>query len=659
MALIWNSSPPDCPIAPTKALDGASRLAIAQEHRAALSRLVQTLPQQPAQPNEDEKTCSTAPMSFTKGLPHDAYGLVEPQQYRTFTAQLWRPLPQMAHHAQAVGHRFDLSGPDVSSFNLPAAPHIGSSEACAEIALLYVMALLRDSDVQALEAGTQPLPYCYPALHPNHGQPVTAAAMVSELRKLPWIDADARPDGANGPLSQEEKYRRATLWEDQDPQKGLTLRVLARGISPGARKGPHISQFLLLGTARHRHVLPHDQQYDIRSGQVSLGAQRVDQRIEEPTPQRDYLSDWNAWLDAQTSVTQHVTPSQTGRQCFISQPRHLANLAHECQPYQPFVLAAEILRAQGLRPSIDAPLHMLLADVANRAHRAAYRQKFQIHRRARPEVLAARLTQTYHGLTGAMSPTVVARFTDMLEELGADHPDDISRPGVLLSWISARNDVNNAQAGVAIAGHDIRHANFLLPQAFPGGAPGSPSYGCATAAAAAACATVLKAVFDGAMPLPEALGTATYLHAHPDAATLVDWTGPQDDFGHATLADELDKLAENLSCGRGFAGVAHRSDLVESLRLGERVAAAVLQDHILSYEGPVALTLTDIDHRQIIIDSCFGGVDCNGTVSLGPKLTVTGMTECEWWLGTPPDMSCDEGVMRAVSAQILQFSAAQ
>jgi hypothetical protein len=49
-----------------------------------------------------------------------------------------------------------------------------------------------------------------------------------------------------------------------------------------------------------------------------------------------------------------------------------------------------------------------------------------------------------------------------------------------------------------------------------------------------------------------------------------------------TVGNELNKLSANISLGRDYAGVHYRSDGIEGILLGERVAIALLENEAFS-----------------------------------------------------------------------------
>ncbi|HEX2688555.1 MAG TPA: hypothetical protein VHN14_18130 [Kofleriaceae bacterium] len=85
-------------------------------------------------------------------------------------------------------------------------------------------------------------------------------------------------------------------------------------------------------------------------------------------------------------------------------------------------------------------------------------------------------------------------------------------------------------------------SSYLLPQAFPEGAPTHPSYGAGHPTGAGACVTILKALFDDTKPIENPL------QARADGLALVPYTGA--DAGTMTVGGELNKLAGNIAPSR-------------------------------------------------------------------------------------------------------------
>jgi len=199
----------------------------------------------------------------------------------------------------------------------------------------------------------------------------------------------------------------------------------------------------------------------------------------------------------------------------------------------------------------------LLAEVATRALKAVWYEKWFVHRTLRPE--------EFGGLVHFMA-NGTSRYPL--------HPD-----------------VLNSQA---LAKTFSGTGSYFLPQAFPEGCPLHPSYGAGHATVAGACVTVLKAFFDENHTIPEpVIASSDGLSLLPYAAT---------DSSQMTVGGELNKLAANIAVGRNHAGVHWRSDYQASLLLGEAVAISILRDQRGCYNEPVAgLTFTKFDGSSITI----------------------------------------------------------
>jgi membrane-associated phospholipid phosphatase len=201
--------------------------------------------------------------------------------------------------------------------------------------------------------------------------------------------------------------------------------------------------------------------------------------------------------------------------------------------------------------------HMLdyLARVANAALKAAWFQKWLVHRRLRPEAFAGRVHNQKSG--AAIYPI---------------HDDLLRR----------------SAAPRAVFG---KFGTYLLPMAYPEGAPTHPSYPAGHAAISGACVTVLKAFFDESFVLPRPVVSSD------NGQTLDSYSGPP-----LTVGGELNKLAANIALGRDFAGVHWRSDGIQGMLLGEVVAIGILQDRAAIYnERFRGFSLTKFDGTTITI----------------------------------------------------------
>src|SRR5215813_8626650 len=141
----------------------------------------------------------------------------------------------------------------------------------------------------------------------------------------------------------------------------------------------------------------------------------------------------------------------------------------------------------------------LLAQASLLAQKASYYQKWQVHRRARPETVGGRID--VH-LSGRKSYDI--------------------NPAILHSDAMARTKEMNG--------------SYLLSMAYPEGCPTHPSYPAAHAVNAGACATILKAFVNESYEIRGAV------EASADGSRLEPWHGDP-----LTLGGEIDKLASNIA----------------------------------------------------------------------------------------------------------------
>ncbi len=543
------------------------------------------------------------------------------------------------------GLNSDITGPCIGGVSLPPAPALGSSELAAEMAEVYAMALLRDIPFSQLRN-----PDC--VVLNGEGIDLTIGGIVEELGRLPWLDPKGKPCSsemtAKGEfkvhLTKQERRRREARW---DSKGQYSIDSLFRGSTVGAKTGPYLSQFMLQGD----HKAP-------EQGMIPFGTLTIDQRSQPDNARQDYMVRWFEWLDVQNGAAV-LQPDQDEPRRFLTTLRDLAAYVHVDQLYQAYFNAALLLLGAKKGPAdqtFDFGLpnsyskndttatregfatwggpHLLdlLASVSSRGLKIIRRQKFQIHRRARPEVLAARLTLAYNGKTDELG-TASAQIETMLAELKTYCPK-------ILGAIAERN--KNA-GGPEVRGLKIDGVlpqspvaddlNLLLPMAFVEGSPMHPAYGAGHATVAGACVTILKALLHtvdcdnkktsmddfGFGQVFESFfqGKTSCLQALPEAADL-------------KLTDELDKLAANISIGRNMAGVHYFTDYFESLRLGERVAVGILQEHLQTSPEDISVRLYDFDGRLVVIQKVGGashGAEAEIVVTDGDKHIPT----AEWW----------------------------
>ena len=463
--------------------------------------------------NPDETGVPAYLAVFSKGLPHDSFGIVDPEAYRALATAAAAgegsrfedvPLggPRRLVSPQAA-FAFALDGLDAAMLDAPEPPTFGSTSFAVEAIEQYWMAWLRD---------------------------------------VPFAEYESNPLAGRA-------ARDLTQAGSETTPRDLLARIPAAG-SRSPMPGPLVSQFLLRP--------------------VPMGAQVLSARVGAQAPGEAFLATWDEWLASQNGQVPARDVTYTGRR-FICCGRDLATWTRTDYPGQGGVQAALILESLRAPVSPDHPYVRsrnqagyvtfglpfvvdLASRVAMHALRAAWFQKWVLHRRLRPEELGGRLEAATAGAPVAAWPD--ARF------LQSDGFAETRR----------------------------RTGNCLLPVAWPEGAPLHPAYPAAHAATAGAMATVLKAYYAGSWVLPDPVEPT------PDGAELRPIETA------LTVGDELDKLAWNLALGRAFAGVQWRSDAHAGLRLGEAVAVALLRElRELLPEREARFTLRQFDGSSVRI----------------------------------------------------------
>jgi hypothetical protein len=478
--------------------------------------------------NGDEDRYPNRIGSYSKGLPHSALGEVDPAAYQTLLRAVSTGNAQdfdritMGGNAKLVnpqaGAAFDTEGLDSHQFAIGTPPALASAERAGEAVEVYWMALLRD--VHFADYATDP----------------TAQAACAEMSRL----RDFRGPKESGKV---------------------TPQTLFRGFTPGDVTGPYVSQFLLKP--------------------LEYGAIHIEQKINTYLPLNsggtDYLTTPATWLGAQNGAGPFGSNRIDPVTRYIRNGRDLAAYVHIDVLFEAYMNACLWLIDNGapLNPgnpyrsgsnqagfgTFGAPyIKALVAESASRALKAAWYQKWFVHRALRPEEFGGRVHFTR---TGA------ARYP-------------------------LHSDILNSEAVQRVA---ARTGSWFLPHAFPEGCPQHPTYGAGHATVAGACATLVKAFFDDTVPLAS---MTDIVQASGDGLSLAAYTGA--DRNRITIGGEMDKIAANVGIGRNHAGVHWRSDYADSLLLGEAVAIGILRDQKATYnEAFRGYTFTKFDGSRITV----------------------------------------------------------
>lgn len=605
----------------------------------------------------------TWPTNFSKGLRHDVNGIVDAQVYTEFLDEVadptctdnlgnrlalfdtpaysgpFRTAPSeggeyrwRAWEGPILGHRLGLNGCDAGGVGIAPAPRLGSDELAAEMAEIYAMAYLRDVPFESIRDGAG-----------------DAANVAGALCQMEWFRRDGSPRDADG--AEIGKVSAARRVRDGG---GLTPQTLFRGCSQGCAQGPYLSQFLVQGhdplTADQARRQKQKLTQAMAVGAVPFGALRIDQKIQPQAAGVDYLRDWAEWLDVQNGAdTTAEQAFESEGTKFIETPRDLASYVHFDRIYQAFFNACLLMLGQGTPTDEGLPedgyagvrdpgsawggAHVLslLTEAGARALRAAKRQTFQVHNRARPEKLGSvtSLMANGHGATlGAAEPFAATH----LGKLEAATSEGFSLMDAIAASPSVKRFAHNAISHKGLPRND---RNLLLPVAYPEGSPMHPSYGAAHGAVAGACITVLKAffrthAFDGSRVSLAAAGLPRVLVPAAGGKTLIDSTRPEDSADCLTLNGELNKLAANIALGRNLAGVHFYSDYFDSIRMGERIAVGILAEHMAKSptSSKVSLETFDGDHLSI-----------SGKRSSDSEIHVANSSPELWWTRHLPEQA--------------------
>jgi hypothetical protein len=468
---------------------------------------------------EEDDYAGTRIANFSKGLPHNGLGEVDPAAYHALLAALASGHPDDFEAIPLGGVRplrnpqaglaFDLEGPDSHHLAIRPAPRIDGPENSAEAAELYWMALARD--VRFTDYASSPL----------IAQAADDLSAFSDFR---------------GPHQAGQ----------------VTPATLFRGNTPGDLAGPYLSQFLLK--------------------ECPFGSLTISQRQQTVVADLDYLTAVEPWRAIQNGAAAGPDRFDSQRR-YIRNGRDLGQYVHVDALYEAYLNACLILLGLGAPVDPGNPyattttqdafstwggphILSLVTEVATRALKAVWYQKWFVHRRLRPEAFGGLV---HHVLTGAAAYPIDAEILD-----SAVMPAVFSQYG-----------------------------SYLLPQAYPEGSPLHPAYGGGHATVAGACVTILKAWFDESFVLPYPV-----VPNHQGTA-LVAYTGP--DAGSLTVGGELNKVAANIAMGRSIAGIHWRTDSSESLTLGEEVALGILAEQQATYNEGGSFTLTKFDGTTITI----------------------------------------------------------
>ena len=524
-----------------------------------------------------------------------------------------------AWESAGAGLTFELEGFDPQAVTMPPAPVLDSPELAGEMAEVYLQALLRDVPFsqlrEAKDGETAPEAFDSPEqILINVDDAVNVLNNINGDRN--WFNADCCE------LTAEERQRQRPelrLRPDQPENQQIDVNNIFRGVSAGVEKGPYISQFLLIG---NQGVNSRDDINKVNNGLITYGSVTINQQVRFAEPFKDYMTTFEAYIDVQNGANlggfeTYVGDNKNTGYRFMATPRDLATYVHYDALYEAYLNACLIMLANGVpfdpglpfgQPDVQDKqqgfaqfggphILSLVCEVATRALKAVRYQKFNIHRRLRPEAVGGLIDRHQNikepDLRGFYEPIdpLVKAFTDVTVKDGKN----------LLDIIAQHNKNQNTQKDRCqdeSANQDL----YLLPMAFAEGSPMHPSYGAGHATVAGACVTILKAFFDHGHIITEPThcnGKRQYIayEASNDGSCLreINLNEP------LTVEGELNKIAANVSIGRNWAGVHYYSDYIESLRLGEQIAIGILEEQKLTYGENFTMTVPLYDGGTIRI----------------------------------------------------------
>jgi hypothetical protein len=339
----------------------------------------------------------------------------------------------------------------------------------------------------------------------------------------------------------------------------VTAQSLFRGFTAKDLVGPYVSQLFLRP--------------------FNYGQYAISGKITTYVPGIDYLTDQPSWLKARNGEGPFAKNQLDTQPRFVRNGRDLAAYVHTDQIFEAFYNAGIWLGANGAPPNSGNPylaltkqsalitfgatqFLCLLAEASTRALKAVWYAKWFVHRTLRPE--------DYGGLVHAVM-TGQAKYP-------------------------LQGDVLNSHA---LTQTFSKYGTYLHAQAYPEGCPQHPSYAQGHGAIAGACATMLKAAFNGSAAFYK-LTNGTIQVASEDGSALVPYGGA--DAEQITVNGEINKLASNIGLGRDFAGVHWRTDYSDGLKLGETVALSILSDQKETYgEDFSGFQITKFDGTSITV----------------------------------------------------------
>lgn len=506
--------------------------------------------------NGDSDRFSDFSGSWSKCLKHDYLGIVNRASWLSLTHALqsgeWQDFQNIlvgnpggpgftgTLNGPMGALAFDLEGLDPFATVIPPAPSVSSAQTAAEEVEHYWAALIRDVHFED---------------YPTSSLAVQACA---DLNSLSYV-----------------RQRNSIFPYPVTPQNLFRGQIVP---GDGSVQGPYVSQFLMQPTMMGAQPLSGQYQ---RFLSVSEGG-------------ADYLTDPVEYLRVESGFPPSYSLQYDPVHRHMRMGRDLNAYTHVDALHQAYFVACLVLAEIGCPVNPGNPYNGSLTqhgfgtfgtqaggpvdakgtvpEMATRALKAAWFHKWVVNLRQRPEEIGALLQ---------------ARMTNQhpMPQAAATLHRDLLNSGVL--------PIIHGQYGT-----------YLLPQAFPEGAPAHPCYPTGHGTVGGACITTMKFFFDGSQPIRPLLLAAgsDVMVPTSDGLGLTPYTGSDRD--SMTINGELSKLAWNITVGHGIhAGIHFRSSSYYSILLGEQDGLAILQDRAKSYAEPFTIHITKFDGATATISN--------------------------------------------------------
>ncbi|MEM7152995.1 MAG: vanadium-dependent haloperoxidase [Myxococcota bacterium] len=315
------------------------------------------------QQTNDDDDYPDARGSFTKALPHDAIGEVDPSAYHALRYAMESgdpddfdliPLDPAADRRLAnpqAALAFSMTGLDSHFGRMPPAPSFTSLKTAAEMGELYWAALTREVPFR------------------HYGSDALVGQALTDLN---------------------------AFTKTVGPKSGgqVTAGTFLRGETPADLVGPFLSQLLWKP--------------------VTFGLATIEQRYPVPIAS-DFMTDFGSWLQIQRGAAPPAGITYDPVPRYLYNGRGLGEYVHVDQSYQAYLFGALILLGYGGaalsagNPYLagnqggfithgGAEILDLVAKAASLGLKAAWFQKWAAHRRLRPEAYGGRLQVQLDGI---------------------------------------------------------------------------------------------------------------------------------------------------------------------------------------------------------------------------------------------------------------------